>query len=159
MPSSARRGASLELTKRRTSWVRLNGPDHAVFLADLAPERGENFHEDIVPFGRIERLVLLPPESLIALVAGFDILRRFFNQREREFITGLPVVVPVDKAMLRHQEALELRILFHFFLHEQAKLKARTHPGHPPHLVAEDFLDQLFAAAVAAMAMTAFGCV
>jgi hypothetical protein len=81
-----------------------------------------------VAFGFVQRLILLPAESLLALVVCCDVLRCFFDQLERQLVAGFVIVVPVDEAVLAQNNASRIRMLLMNVLQNQPSSKpGRSH--------------------------------
>ncbi|MNY03986.1 hypothetical protein D3C86_1366350 [compost metagenome] len=69
---------------------------------------------------------------------------RLVDDGERQFVTRLGVVIPGEQAVAFQHDALGLGIGFYESLQVEAELKARTAPGKPANVIAEDLLRQLF---------------
>src|SRR5438105_15900346 len=92
----------VRVDKAQDLFVVLDGPDKAFLLADLATQPGQDFCKSLMSPRFVQRLVFLAPESVsvpaFLLVSGLDVFGGFLNQRERQVVTFLVVIGPVDQA-------------------------------------------------------------
>ena len=137
----------LRVHKAQDFFVVLNGRDEAFLLAHLTTKPWEQGGKDFAALllgqggldGSAENGSLAAAFGLLFL----NMLGGFIDQLQREFVARAAGFSPVDEAVLAHDEAFGLRMIFAGFLHGESEFEAGAHPRNMHDLVAVDFLRHL----------------
>ena len=122
--------------------VRLHRAHKNILLADHAPQRRQQFHQQRLPLVFAKRRVLLAAESLCPLVPALNIQGCLLDNIQAQLVTGLVVPGPVDQPVTTHHDAFHRRVGLCRLTHHQPQIKARTLPVHPAQLVTENLRRQ-----------------
>ena len=137
----------LRIHKAQDFFVVLDCGDEAFLLAHLTTKPWEQGGKDFAALflgqggldGSAENGSLAASFSLLFL----NMLGGFFDQLQSEFVALAAGFSPVDEAVLAHDEAFGLRMIFAGFLHGESEFEAWAHPRNVHDLVAVDFLRHL----------------
>ena len=76
-------------------------------LRDLSTQPRQQLDEQRPLLLLIEVPIFLPAERSFSFVMSLDIIRGLFDKLERQLVTRLVIVGPVDEAMLPEHDAFE----------------------------------------------------
>ena len=127
--------------------VVLHGGDEAALARDQAAQLRQNISQERLTVGLRQPLDPCAAEARRAFVALSEIARRFLDQRQRQFITCLAIIGPVDQAVPAEHDADGARIGGDRLAQNQAEIEARPLPIDPHNLVPVDLPRELLAVA------------